>query len=152
MSKNLAIIVAAALLSGCGFSDGKKYVLYDPAQRAAADAAEVADAADAADAAEVADAPEANSASVEEAMPAAEPTNAEAVDVDRIFLLENTLDELGRAIRDGLEPTAALIQKRDAVELELSWRKRAAGETYEAARKQRIEALQEFATRPPPKS
>ena len=129
------------LLSGCGLYDGKKHVLYDPAAKAA-EAAKEADAADV--------------ASADEATPAPGPTNAaakaEAVDIDRIFLLENTLDELGRAIRDGIEPTAALIEKRDAIERELSWRKRAAGEAYETARKQRIKALQEFATRPPPKS
>jgi hypothetical protein len=166
MSKNFAIVVVAALLAGCGFYDGKKYVLYDPAKRAAEAEAAKSDAAEP-DAAK-SEAAEPEAAEPEAAEPeAAEPGAAAApepaeqappspdlakADIDRIFLLESTLDELGRAIHDGLEPTAALIEKRNAIERELSWRKRAAGAAYDAAREQRVKALLELETQPPPKS
>ncbi|MHC5066202.1 MAG: hypothetical protein ACYTG5_19765 [Planctomycetota bacterium] len=70
-------------------------------------------------------------------------------DLDRIFQLEAALDELNRAIRDGLDFDGSLASKRQEVELELAGRKRAAGESYGQERQRRIQALKEFKIQKP---
>lgn len=67
-------------------------------------------------------------------------------DLDRLFQLEAVLDELNRAIQDGLDHDGRLTAKRGEVELELVRRKRVAGEAYGQERRRRLQVLQNFAT------
>lgn len=119
--RRIALVFVAACSTGCGLQDhyGKEYVLYDPA--AAREARAEA--------------------------PRAEPVAGDD-ELARLFELESVLDELNRLIRDGVEPTAALIERRGAVELELAARRRDAGAAYDAARAARAAELARFATRP----
>lgn len=68
------------------------------------------------------------------------------LDLNRLFQLEAVLDEINRAIRDGLDHDGSLATKRQEVDAELAWRKRVAGEAYGQERRRRLQVLQNFAT------
>jgi hypothetical protein len=132
---SLALLFGAA---GCTGVDGfyeKEYVLHDGTQSGSgAAAAEPADARTPAEAAS-ADARTEIAAGVD---------SDTARDLERVFVLENLHDELGRAIRDGVGDLEALELKQQDVARELAWRRSTVGEAYAEARRARLEQLRNF--------
>ncbi len=144
MTKLAIVLVLAAALAGCSLADAydKEYVLYDstPAAakgspgRAAKDAEAAVDDARQGDPEGAATAPAAG---------APGELGADA-DLARIFILENLLDELDRALRQGVGDAARLQDKRTQIDAEITWRKAEAGALYERERGVRVERLSRF--------
>ncbi|MBI5850233.1 MAG: hypothetical protein HZB39_04230 [Planctomycetes bacterium] len=148
MTKSILALFFAAALGACslgGYYD-REYVLYDSTSggrdAASRDAATKNTALDSAKQGDPASALPASGAPADPA--ATQDQGAIDVDVDRIFLLENLLDELGRAIAANVGDAARLQEKRTQVEAEIAWRKTEAGPLYERARSLRIERLGRF--------
>ena len=137
----LAFLPPAA---GCSLGDmyDKEYVLYD----STTPAAKGSPARQAAGAKEAeAEARRADPAAAVPADPRVAAVSAEG-DVDRIFLLENLLDELDRAMRESVGDVQRLHEKRTQIEAEIAWRKAEVGPLYARARALRIERLARFPT------
>ncbi len=144
MPKPVILLILVMLLSGCSLGDfyDKEYVLYDGNKTGApgSPGRPAQEGKDAEHAVERADPAAA-------ATPAKDPRGGEvttSADVDRIFTLQNLLDELDRAIRDQAGDAARLAEKRAQVEAEIAWRKAEAGPLYERARALRLEQLARF--------
>lgn len=148
MTKSILALLFALALGACSLGNyyDREYVLYDSTtggrDAASRDAATQNAALDAAKLGDPASALPASGAPVTPA--ATQDQGAVDVDVDRIFLLENLLDELGRAIAANVGDVARLQEKRAQVEAEVAWRKTEAGPLYERARSLRIERLARF--------
>ncbi|MFO1050972.1 MAG: hypothetical protein U1F36_02000 [Planctomycetota bacterium] len=144
MPKPVILLILVTLLSGCSLGDfyDKEYVLYD-GNKAGAPGSPARPAQEAKDAEHAVEHSDPGTA----AAPARDPRAGEVTttaDVDRIFMLQNLLDELDRAIRDQAGDAARLAEKRAQVEAEIAWRRAEAGPLYDRARALRLEQLARF--------
>lgn len=148
MTRFLLALTGAAFLCACSLGQyyDREYVLYDstPGGRDA----QARDGAGQASAEEAAKAGDPAAGLPQAAAPASGAPDPAALsadrDVDRIFVLENLLDELDRAIAAKVGEATRLQEKRGQVAAEIAWRKELAGPLYERARLLRIERLARF--------
>ncbi|MGE0142396.1 MAG: hypothetical protein AB7I19_03975 [Planctomycetota bacterium] len=138
------VLALCVIVGGCSLAEfyGQEYVIYDPKAQAApgSPGQEARDGAIADKLVERSDPVKSAPSANESGVPA---VSAEG-DVDRVFLLENLLAELDRALREGVGPTDQLHQKRTQIEAELEWRRKEIGPLYQKAREQRIAFLSRF--------
>ncbi len=163
MNMKSASLLLLLCLPACGLQNmyEKEYTFYDPdgkevegpageegkgdGEKVDGEKAEAEKAGDPAKSAAAAEQPAA-AAAASDLPTGSPPASTGKAELDRLFKLEAVLDELNRAIRDGLDHDGTLARKRQAVELELAARKRAAGDSYGQERQRRIRSLREFKT------